>query len=170
MHNKLKTQPRIYDINYNWKNWLNLRHTLDRPCYNNSAALWMASQFYRYLSQGPCVTLPGAYPFNKSLQANDPNLKGFVLLLCIHYYQTRPHLCTCHDSSAVVACAKLWHDYMIKNKIRANAFSQNSDFELINRLWNGSHTLEEVALIWGTASERTHIKPSMRWAPPPYND
>ena len=28
--------------------------------------------------------------------------------------------CTCHDSSAVVACAKLWLDWLIRIKIKAN--------------------------------------------------
>ena len=43
--------------------------------------------------------------------------------LCCFYMenngQIRPQFCTCHDSSAVMACAKLWSDWIIHIKCRA---------------------------------------------------
>ena len=47
--------------------------------------------------------------------------------------------CTCHDSSAVMACEKLWSDLVILSHIKAtHIFCKKLHHELINPLWNGS--------------------------------
>ena len=51
------------------------------------------------------------------------------------------HFCTCHDSSAVVTCVKLWHDLIIISNVRAHVYLQDFDYELINTLWNGSQVI-----------------------------
>ena len=57
-----------------------------------------------------------------------------------NYHQISSHICTCHDSSAVVTCAKLWPDWIFKKNSHKN--SQHFNFELINILWN------EFQAIW----------------------
>ena len=61
--------------------------------------------------------------------------------MCCHHVNNnnplRSQFCTCHDSSAVVACAKLWADWIMKIKIKSQkVFSQILIYELINDLWN----------------------------------
>ena len=46
--------------------------------------------------------------------------------------------CTCHDSWAVVACAKLWHNVMIVLLKKSTNVEQNLDYELISCWWNKS--------------------------------
>ena len=49
--------------------------------------------------------------------------------------------CTCHDSLAVMTCAKLWHDWMIQIKIITNIIIfERFNHKLINPLWNGAMT------------------------------
>ena len=47
--------------------------------------------------------------------------------------------CTCHDSSAVVTCAKVWSDWIVRiiTKVRRE-FTQDFNHELKNPLLNGS--------------------------------
>ena len=52
-------------------------------------------------------------------------------------------------SWAVVACANLWPDVIIKIKIKANRYLQDLKYQLINDWWNG--TQKAVA---GTANKR----------------
>ena len=59
---------------------------------------------------------------------------------------SRPQSYTCHDSWAVVTCAKLWPDWMIKIKTRAKRISQNISYELIDSFWNGF--LVAIACYW----------------------
>ena len=51
---------------------------------------------------------------------------------------------TCHDSWAVVACAKLWHGQSIVAHVQITLVLQNMDHEFINSLWNGSRGLAEL--------------------------
>ena len=46
--------------------------------------------------------------------------------------------CTCHDSSAVVTCAKLWDDWIISLQVKANIFLEDFEYKLINHLWNST--------------------------------
>ena len=52
----------------------------------------------------------------------------------------RSQFCTCHDNRAVVACAKLWPDWVIWIKF-ITKFSQDFNDELTDHLWNGSQSL-----------------------------
>ena len=51
--------------------------------------------------------------------------------------QIRSRFCTCHDSSAVVTCAKLWPDLVNRIMIKAKANFSRFNYELINPLWKG---------------------------------
>ena len=51
---------------------------------------------------------------------------------------TRSQICTCHDSSAVMACAKLWTDLISIFYIRAMHTFIRLDNEFMTYLWNGS--------------------------------
>ena len=54
-------------------------------------------------------------------------------------YSIRPQVCTCHNSWAVVTCAKLWSDWINISLCKSfTNFLPDSDFEHINPLWNGS--------------------------------
>ena len=53
-------------------------------------------------------------------------------------HQIMPQFCTCHNSSAVVACANLWHDWVIKIKIRVKNTPQDYNDKLLNVLWDVS--------------------------------
>ena len=61
-----------------------------------------------------------------------------VKMMCWSYMTNndpiRPQFCTCHDSSAVMACAKLWPDRINRNEY--HKFSQDFNYELINSLGN----------------------------------
>ena len=48
-------------------------------------------------------------------------------------HKSRSHFCTCHDSRAVVTCAKLWPDQLIKNKMH---LLKDLDHQLLNCWWN----------------------------------
>ena len=72
--------------------------------------------------------------------------------------QIRSQFCTCLDSSAVMACAKLWPHWITEFKITALHFSHWQDFnyDFIKSLWNDTlpkvinsecHVLASVALI-----------------------
>ena len=66
-------------------------------------------------------------------------------------------LCTCHDSSAVVACVKLWFDLVIFVCIRAT-LGQNLNHGLKNPLWNESWDIQngllfsEELFVWAEVS------------------
>ena len=45
--------------------------------------------------------------------------------------------CTCHDSSAVVSCAKSRLDWIVKFYAKDWCILWDLDYELINSLWNG---------------------------------
>ena len=52
----------------------------------------------------------------------------------------RSQFCTCHDSSAVMACAQLWpNQFIICRTRRAAIFFQDFDYELIELLWDVVH-------------------------------
>ena len=50
----------------------------------------------------------------------------------------RSQFCTCHDSCAVMTCAKLWPDWINRIVINAKRLSQEFSYDLINPLWNVS--------------------------------
>ena len=56
-------------------------------------------------------------PFYKGCITHNPNL---VLLRRENSHHLMSQFYTCHDSRAVVACTKLWHDWIIKSKNRQN--------------------------------------------------
>ena len=56
----------------------------------------------------------------------------------------RSQFCSCHDSSAVVAWAKLWPDWIIILHNRATYILQNMDYGLINHLWNGPQVINII--------------------------
>ena len=71
--------------------------------------------------------------FRFVLHFMDPFDKRFMSLWLKSYENTcgsymtniaeiKSQICTCHDSSAVVACENLWHDLIIRKQIRANWF------------------------------------------------
>ena len=51
--------------------------------------------------------------------------------------ETKSQVCTCHDSSAVVTCTKLWGDLINIFYIRAIIFTRLNG-KLINSYWDGS--------------------------------
>ena len=51
-------------------------------------------------------------------------------------YEIRSQFCTCHDSWAVVSCAKLWPWFDDQNRILGKKFEK--DFKTKNIVWNGS--------------------------------
>ena len=77
----------------------------------------------------------------------DPFYKGFICslksdknYLCFSYCSDdsiRSQLCTCHNSWAVVICAKLGPDYIVGIfiGIRTTWFHQHKDCELTNSSW-----------------------------------
>ena len=60
--------------------------------------------------------VPGDH-FTKSVWSYNPSLAKIYIALCENTYKIRSKFCTCHDSSTVMACAKLWSDYFIRNII-----------------------------------------------------
>ena len=69
----------------------------------------------------------------KGLWAHNWNL--VVVISAVNYnfnYPISLQICTCHNSSAVVTCAKLWTDWIIIFQERATWFFQDLDYELIN--------------------------------------
>ena len=65
--------------------------------------------------------------------------------------------CTCHDSLAIMACAKLWNDWIIICQSSTICFSRDLDYELINSLWNVSlSTINHHCMI-------THNWPARIW-------
>ena len=61
--------------------------------------------------------------------------------------QARSQFCTCHESSAVVTCAKLLLDWFIGIKIWAKGFSQDLSYKLMYHLWNWVPNISSIA-IW----------------------
>ena len=59
----------------------------------------------------------------------------------------RSQFCTCHDSWAVVGCAKLWPDLIIFH-LKWRCILQNFRYELINHLWNGAMVCSRLAFCW----------------------
>ena len=60
---------------------------------------------------------------------------------CTYFKYNDPiksQFCTGHDSWAVMACAKLWHDWIIRVEIRKKKLRR---YKLINFLWNVSQFL-----------------------------
>ena len=74
--------------------------------------------------------------FTNSLWIHNRFCNMCVTLMWENDGQIRSQFCTCHDSSAVVACAKLLSDWIIRIEITTNNFSQDFNYELINHLWN----------------------------------
>ena len=51
--------------------------------------------------------------------------------------QIRSQFCTCHDSWAVITCAKLWLIRSLISKLKWIDFLQDFNHDVINNLWNG---------------------------------
>ena len=82
--------------------------------------------------------------------------------------QIRSQFCTCYDSLAVMTCAKLWPDWMIRIKIRAKWLSRRfcqlfmktsqiteinyilNNEGLVSKRHNSSKTAKELRLFWMT--------------------
>ena len=65
----------------------------------------------------------------------------FYYICCIQMANDKHILsqfCTCHDSLAVVACAKLWHDSIIGIQIMIELILQDNRYEVIKPLWSGT--------------------------------
>ena len=69
-----------------------------------------------------------------SLQRKFPEKNIFISISILIMSQ----FCTCHDSSAVVACAKLWHDWIIIFHTGTPLNFKRLDYGLTNLVWNGS--------------------------------
>ena len=73
------------------------------------------------------------------LWAHKPNLvKIHFALICKMMIWSSHNFCTCHDSWAVMACANLWLDWIIKIKIKENSISIRFQLGTKNCLWNRS--------------------------------
>ena len=78
-----------------------------------------------------------------------------IEILWFFYYnfsykdKIRSQFCTCHDIWAAMACAKLWHDWIIFLHIRADLFLQDLVYKPINSLWYGSLALTNSKSRWG---------------------
>ena len=82
----------------------------------------------------------------------------------------RPQFCTCHDSSDVVACAKLWPDSItMKNKLKKKIIKKkikDFDYELIkcvrwvpdigSNFFNNSHHSSRCGNWWAQFKESGH--------------
>ena len=67
--------------------------------------------------------------------------------------------CTCHDSIAVMAYAKLWHDWVtIFPFIAINIFEKKrKDYEIVNHVWDGFQ--EAVCGPYNMCPEATSMLP-----------
>ena len=70
------------------------------------------------------------------------SVKSFENYLCPNFdynYLIMLQFCTCHGSSAAMACAKFWHDLIIILCLRGKSifFLWNFDYGFINNLWKG---------------------------------
>ena len=63
----------------------------------------------------------------------------FCCSTCKYNDQIISQLCTYHNSSTVVACAKMWYDRFIIWDIRARHIFIRLHYELLNSLWNGPY-------------------------------
>ena len=68
---------------------------------------------------------------------HNPNLKNSCSFCTKDNAPIMPQFCTCHNCKAVVTCAKLWHDGIIRIEIRANIFLQDFNYKLMKSLQNG---------------------------------
>ena len=65
--------------------------------------------------------------------------------------EIRSQFCTCHDSSAVVTCANLRPDWIMRIMIKAKElFTRDFSYELIDCLWTGSRFLSTQHSLPGT--------------------
>ena len=68
-------------------------------------------------------------------------MKSCENCICFNYNlkdQVRPHFSTCHDSTAVVTCAKLWPDLVIIYHISVTCHFTRFGWWALNRSWDGS--------------------------------
>ena len=84
--------------------------------------------------------------FTNSWWAHDWNLIDSFCFNCDFDDSIRSQFCTCHNSWAVVACAKLWTDLIVIFLVRATLIFFFTNFFVINHLWNGFLDLWEC---WG---------------------
>ena len=100
--------------------WVNNQKRYPMPCPHGHAmgvsimkniVLAMTTWSYCTDHRDGC---PGTH-FTNASGAHEWNLMKllFLSLNCYSYDSSRSQICTCHDSSAVVACAKLWPDQVI---------------------------------------------------------
>ena len=66
--------------------------------------------------------------------------------------ESRSQFCTCHDSSAVVACVNVWSGWLMRTKHRAKIiFTTFCDHYPTSTLWNGPQSLQlntELVLLY----------------------
>ena len=74
--------------------------------------------------------LPTVYKFTTQISRKNIFISISILIMS--------QFCTCHDSSAVVACAKLWHDWIIIFHTGTPLNFKRLDYGLTNLVWNGS--------------------------------
>ena len=101
---------------------------------------------------GSSVLRPGPY-LTQVLWAHSWNLRNiYFIYIGILMTQIMSRSCTCHDSSAVVACAKLWPDLVIIFQVRATRNFTRLNHGLINPLWNGPQVQDESSCCVHNAS------------------
>ena len=81
--------------------------------------IWPGAHFTNHL-WGPQLNSCGIY-FCSNFDSDDP---------------TRSQICTCHNSWAVVTCAKLWSAHFIIFHVREYLYQKDLEYELINCLLN----------------------------------
>ena len=104
------------------------------PCCRNKIMLYAGVLLWRLAVMAVVwhadiysISLWAETHFTSSLWVQNPNLVNIpVALTWINDNQISPWCCTCHDSWAVVACAKLWPDYIIWIKSRAKLICRSS--------------------------------------------
>ena len=80
-------------------------------------------------------------PFHQQFTSSWSKSQTTICYDVKHDNKIRSLFGTCHDSWAVVTCAKLWPDWIIRIDIRAKKFSQDFNCKLMKRWWNRSHVI-----------------------------
>ena len=97
------------------------------------------------------VSSPGTR-FTKSLWAHNPNLAklyfAFTWQIMIWSGHDHTYNIPWHGNSAIVACAKLWPDWIVSSRTRANRFLRYLHYELTNCLCNGSQIIDKYFLFY----------------------
>ena len=83
-----------------------------------SCTYYFMYHYFAHIQTTQC-TIPETR-FTKCLWALNPNvLINIYVALMLTIVSPGHNFCTCHDSSAVVTCAKLWPDWIIRTTMRA---------------------------------------------------